>query len=208
MNPIQISIPSRVENNEAGFNWLAKVANRLQPLWREQVYFSGRETTFFEGNLCGPLGALLQDALDHENTISISDGVSGKVLDVWCKNDFWRHFGGASRNDVFDTTLAYRQFALAHNRKEFAEYVWRELMSKELPENMAQGARESFARNIAEVFDNAVSHSQSTPGVFGCGQYFPHQGRLMFTLTDLGNGFRWNIERLRNLKFSDEEAIA
>lgn len=204
---MDIFIPSRVEANEAGFNWLAQVAHRLNPLWREDICFLGRGTTFFEGNLCAPLGAVLHDAVTNQNTISIGDEVSGKVLEVWSKNEFWRHFDGARMEDTFDTTLAYRQFPLGHDRKKFAAYVTRELMSKELPQNMAQSARDGFARSIAEIFDNAVMHSQSRHGVFSCGQFFPHQFRLTFTLTDLGVGFRRNIEQRWNAKLSDEAAI-
>lgn len=208
MNSIQIFIPSRVQNNEAGFNWLAQVAHQLDPLWGNHVRFVGKGTSFFEGNLCGPLGALLQRAIDSKNTVSIGDGVSGDVLKVWSKNDFLRQFGGASMNDTFATTLTYQKFPLTQDQKGFAAYVAHQLMSKDLPENMAQAARDRFAHCIVEIFDNAVSHSESTPGVFSCGQYFPSLSRLMFTMTDLGNGFRWNLEQKTNFKFSDENAIA
>jgi hypothetical protein len=208
MKPLQIPIPRRVESNESGFNWLAEVAHRTGSMWLQQIRFVGEKTSFFEGNLCGPLGALLHVAAEEGNTISIGDEVSGKVLEVWSKNDFWQRFDGASMNDVFDTTLAYKQFPLNYDRREFAAYVAQELMSKELPENMSQVARTRFARCIAEIFDNAQAHSRSKPGIFGCGQYFPHQFRLLFTLTDLGNGFRWNLENRWKIATSDEKASA
>lgn len=204
--PIFISFPRNIECNFDGFSWLAKVAHRLRPLWRTSVEFEAQKLRFFDGNLCAPFGALLQDARKNEIEVSWPN-VSGNVLEVWSKNEFSRHFGGAAMNDVYDTTLAYRQFPLAENPKSFAAYVTQELMSKQLPQ-MSDEMRHEFARSIQEIFDNAQTHSQSASGVFGCGQVFPLKDRLAFTLTDLGVGFRQTVEQKTKCQFEDDKAIS
>lgn len=205
-SPILISFPRNIECNFQGFSWLAQVSAKLRPLWKTAVRFDARSLRFFDGNLCAPFGALLCDA--QKSGVSVSwDNISGGVLEVWSKNEFSRSFGGATMNDIFDTTLAYRQFPLNENPKSFAGYVTQELMSKDLPQ-MSDEMRREFARSIQEIFDNAQMHSQSASGVFGCGQFFPSQERLAFTLTDLGVGFRRTVEQKTGRTFQDKKAIA
>lgn len=205
--PITIVFPSWVQNDEQGFNWLAQVAHQLSVLWQDTAVFDGRKLKHFKANLCAPFGALLHEAEKNGNRIELRD-VRGEVLKIWSKNDFWRQFGGVTLNDTFRTTLAYRQFPLQQNPKEFASYIRYELMSRErdLP-RMSNDMREEFARSIEEIFDNAQAHSQSENGIFSCGQFFPSDQRISFTLTDLGVGFRHNVEQRMGMSCSDEAAI-
>lgn len=203
--PTFIYFPRNVKCNLQGFSWLSQVAAKLQLLWDAKVVLDATNLQFFDSNLCAPLGALLRDAIDNAVSIELRN-VKGEVLKVWSKNEFSRHFGGATMNDVYDTTLAYRQFPLDENPKSFAHYVNQELISKDLP--MTEEMRRDFARNIQEIFDNAQSHSQSKRGVFSCGQHFPNRNRLAFTLTDLGVGFRQTVEKRLGISTTDEKAIA
>ena len=205
--PITIVCPSRVDNDETGFNWLAYVASQLDPLWQDKAVFDGRRLRFFKANLCAPFGALLCEAQRNGNAIELCD-VSGEVLKIWSKNEFWRQFGGVTMNDTFRTTLAYQQFPLQQDPLKFAEYIEYELMSRErdLP-HMSDDMRQEFATSIKEIFDNAQSHSQSENGIFSCGQFFPFGEHIAFTLTDLGVGFRHNVEKRMGKSCSDEAAI-
>ena len=103
--PVTIRYPRNVSSNEAGFNWLARVAHRLNPLWKDTVIFDAQH-----------FGALLREALDNQIIIELG-AVRGPVLEVWSKNNFMRQFGGVTLNDEFRTTLAYRQFPLQQNPK-------------------------------------------------------------------------------------------
>lgn len=205
--PATIFYPRNIESNEAGFNWLAQVAERLRLLWNDRVTFDARHLRFFDANLCAPFGALLREAIDQKIAIELG-AVSGPVLEVWSKNGFMQQFGGIIMNDEFRTTLAYRQFPLQANPKDFARYIEHELMNRErdLPQ-MSPAMRRDFAYSIQEIFDNAQTHSDSTGGIFSCGQLFPAGDRLAFTLTDLGVGFRHNVERRMGKSCSDAAAI-
>jgi hypothetical protein len=202
-----ILYPRNVESNQAGFNWLASVASTLLTIEKEQVTFDARHLRFFDANLCAPFGALLHGARNRGNTIEVGE-VRGKVLEIWSKNLFMERFGGVPMNDTFRTTLAYRQFSLTQDAREFADYIQHELMARDrdLPQ-MSDEMRREFATSIEEIFDNALAHSNSTGGIFGCGQFFPAADRLAFTLTDLGVGFRHNVEKRMGIACSDEAAI-
>ena len=49
--------------------------------------------------------------------------------------------------------------------------------------------REQIISSYLEIFDNVGLHANTREPVFVCGQYFPYQGELKFSLVDLGEGF-------------------
>ena len=65
-----------------------------------------------------------------------------------------------------------------------------------------------FRESIAEIFENAVEHSETKHGIFACGQYFPGYRRLDFSISDLGIGIRNKVLREIGLNMSSEKAIS
>lgn len=58
---------------------------------------------------------------------------------------------------------------------------------------MSKGLLKRFRESIFEIFSNAVLHSNTKMGIFSCGQFFPRQNKLDFTVADLGVGIRQNV---------------
>jgi len=64
-----------------------------------------------------------------------------------------------------------------------------------------------FRESLFEIFENALEHSYTKYGVFACGQHYPKDERLDFTVVDLGIGFHGNIHKKLGVLFSPNEAI-
>lgn len=201
---IEIALPAQLEGTVAGFEALGRIAADMEPLVAEEVRLRGL-SQWCDGHLCAALGALLYRAAQNLNSFEFSEEVGGRVLEVWAKNGFWRHFGGVDMVDTFDTTLAYDHFD-RDDEKRFAVYVQRELMPKELP-RLAPSARQRFRSSVQEAFNNAGMHSQTELGIFACGQNYPTRDRLSFSVADLGVGFRANVESFLGQQMAAGEAI-
>ena len=61
-------------------------------------------------------------------------------------------------------------------------------------------------KSIFEIFNNANIHGQCEH-VFSCGQYFPFKRRLLFTIADLGNTIKRNVNAYLNQSFTGSDAI-
>ena len=72
---------------------------------------------------------------------------------------------------------------------------------------MSRGLLKKFSESVFEIFSNSVIHSQTTLGIFSCGQYFPKRDRLDFSVADLGIGIRRNILEHSGLNLRASEAI-
>jgi len=167
------------------------------------VDFSSCE--FFDANMAAPLGAILAritDRLNEVELISLSKGIQS----VLCQNQFLASYGYPALDDGEQTTLPFQRIPLAE-KGLFAEYLGRHLQGKGVPK-MSERLERAFQQKIFEVFQNAVTHSESRFGVFVCGQSFPTKKRLELTLADAGIGIRENVRRFfQNDKISSAAAI-
>lgn len=66
----------------------------------------------------------------------------------------------------------------------------------------------SFTGQVLEIYLNAFEHSQSSIGVFSCGQHYPRARKLKLTVIDFGKGIPSNVRSLpENASFSSAEAL-
>jgi len=163
--------------------------------------------TWFDANMCAALGAVLYPFQAGGRAI-VPSGMNPRIEEVLQRNGFLLSLGANStkRADTYRTTIEYRRF----ERKEtqaFKQYVAKHFVGKRLPE-MSSALQARFRESISEVFENAVDHSSTKLGIFACGQLFPRQKRLDFSIADRGVGIRANIQRHTELNLSPEEAIA
>ncbi len=74
------------------------------------------------------------------------------------------------------------------------------------PIRLSVNCRELLFKNIYEIFNNAVEHSQSVCGVYACGHWMPNKRQLTFSVYDTGLGIPRRIKRIRP-GFSSSEAL-
>jgi hypothetical protein len=67
---VEVRVPAYLDCDVAGFEWLGRLAALLNTSGENHVVLKGR-LNWFEGQMCAPLGALLQKA-----------SLSGKMIDV------------------------------------------------------------------------------------------------------------------------------
>lgn len=164
-----------------------------------------RNSTWFDADMCGIVGALLYRIGDNLNTVRLTNIDSG-VREILSRNGFLSHYGEERISDHWSTTIAYQRFDVQDDRY-FSDYIEREFIGRAEMPNMSRGLLKKFRESIFEIFSNAVLHSHSDLGIFNCGQYFPHRKRLNLTVADLGVGIRKNVSGHLGTDIPAEEAI-
>jgi len=171
-----IRFPVEVRSDTRGYNWLAQVSQELEPLQGRTVLLDAERLSWFDANLCSPLGALLNRARTRINTLQWKEP-SGEVLRIWMKNGFDILLESKGLADTYDTTIAYRRFSLGEE-KAFIGYVGRELLTQGRLPRVTEPAKRRMEGYFHEVFNNAVLHSLSTYGVWTSGLFKSRSSRV------------------------------
>lgn len=200
--PVKVSL-GEIRSDQASFSRLAELHVALDRCQFDTIEADFSACPWFDANMSAPLGVVLARA-QNLNTIALK-GLRPGVNAILAKNSFLIEFGFPKRLDTYGTTIPYQRFARADDRR-FAEYLNSHLRGKDLP-HMTPALSERFKSSILEIFVNATIHSESEPGIFACGQYFPNKHRLDFCVSDAGIGMRRKIYKELGLKMNSDQAI-
>jgi len=175
-----------------GFEHLGRLASRTRDLVFDELILDMSRVNFFDANMTAPLGAILARVADAFNSVEVVE-VPSRVKEILRKNRFLTRYRYEPLHDVYRTAMPFRRLRLS-DQGVFDDYVDRRLEGKGMPE-MSAKASKMFKAKVFEIFQNAVTHSESDVGIFVCGQFFPKQNRLDFTIADAGIGIRETVRR-------------
>lgn len=168
----------------------------------ELIHIELRE--WFAANMCAALGGILDSFSDNLNDIKF-DYLSPAIEKVLLKNDFLSFFGHTRITDNHHTTIRFLKLKLTDG-KFFNNYVVHEFIGRaELPQ-MSVLVKEKMTEAIYEIFVNAQIHSESKH-IYTCGQFFPTDNKIEFTIVDTGIGFKRKVNERFNVNLSSVQAI-
>ena len=194
-----------IPSNREGFERLGHLAKTSKHLFADELMVNMSQVNSFDANMAAPLGAVLACVADEFNSVRIVS-VPSDLEQTLRENQFLTYYRYDSVDDVSHTTMPFRRFRLS-DEGAFEEYVGRLISSRGIPK-MSKNVRQRFKRKIFEVYQNAIIHSESTIGVFVCGQVFPDENRLDFTIADGGIGIRDSVRRyFRNHRINSIPAL-
>ena len=204
MQTYTLALP-RINHDQAGFEALARLYAWVYTRSPSNIVIDMRKTNWIDADMCAPLGGivcLLEQKLNRLEFVSADD----KLNYVLMRNGFLSYHGGEKIPDTWDTTIAYRRFAI-EDEIAFSSYIFNELMQHPKVTNMQSKAQKDFSKNISEIFNNATQHARTQLGVFSCGQFFPNQQNLAFTVADMGIGIHQSVGNFLRRNITAVEAI-
>ena len=195
----------KIRNDAPGYQQLISLYHDAHSSSEQTVLVDFSKTSWFDANICAPLGALLHRLRTEGKEIKIGS-LPNSVKEIFSKNAFLKDFGMNVETDVNRTTMRYSRFEPA-DEKSFPSYIETHFKGKGIP-RMTAALTARFREGILELFSNAVLHSETKHGIFVCGQYFPRRKSLDFSIVDMGVGIRHNVVTKRGLNMGAEFAIA
>lgn len=193
-----------IRSDAVGFKTIADIAAKAQETRQEAITLDFSPCRFFEANMSAPLYAVISRLRAASKDVSISN-VPETISDILRKNRFLTLFNRPKLTDIYQTTLPFKIFK---NTEEelFHKYITTYMQGKGIPAMSAELTKR-FRQSLLELFLNATIHSESTSGIFVCGQSYPKKQRLDFTIADAGIGIPENVRRYRKMKISSCRAI-
>lgn len=192
-----------IRSDKGGFAALASLMAIGTELVDDELVIDFRYCGFFDANMVAPLEAVVLK-ISELNEVRVENLPNGIEI-ILRKNHYLEGYGFVNLPDVNQTTLPYKRFHLKDSNL-FAQYLDTHLSGKGIP-TMSAGLDKKFRQSIFEMFANCAIHSESSKGVFVCGQYYPQKNLLDLTISDSGIGIRTNARRVLRRQISSIDAI-
>ena len=202
---MKFTLPQQVRHDYESFSALARLYDQARDYHFENIEIDMSTTNWLDADMCAAFGAILYSLGDNLNQVKLVN-VRPSVESILSKNGFLSHYGRVRSPDSWGTTISYQRFDVTDDRF-FSSYIEREFIHRTEMPDMSPGLLKKFRESIFEIFSNAVLHSGTRMGIFSCGQFFPRQHKLDFTVADLGVGIRQNVSEYLNDDISAEKAI-
>ena len=148
---------------------------------------------FIDANLCAFLYGIIYYLNKTRGVKTYIEFKSlSRDLNVLMRNGFTNYIAGNQFKfkpaDFRDTTIPLMNFSQS-DVDLYCNYVERDFLHQRGLKKVKFNDKERIVTSYLEIFDNVGLHANTTDPIFVCGQYFPVQCELKFTLVDLGDGF-------------------
>ena len=195
-----------IKHDQAGFQALIDLNAKTGELVFDEVEVDMGNSGWFDADMCAAFGAVLYRLSAELNSIKLTN-IGSDVENILCRNGFLSHYGRERMPDRYGTTIPYQRFTTKDDHY-FAKYIEDEFINRPEMPSMSVALQKKFRESVFEIFSNAVIHSQTEMGIFSCGQFFPRQHRLAFSVADLGVGIRQNIKQTTGADMKADAAIS
>lgn len=201
----------QIHTNHAGIISLLNYyhyAKQFQNCW-VSLNFDG--INFIDANLSAFLFGIIYYLRKTRDVKTFIDFQSLKYdLHVLQRNGLTNYISGKENyfkpTDFRDTTIPLSKFS-QHSIDAYCDYIEKDFLHQRGLKKIKFDDKQRIIASYLEIFENVGLHANTTHPIFVCGQYFPNQCELKFTLVDLGDGFLKKIAEQTKISKSSE-AIA
>lgn len=186
-NDVVISLGKySINSTKSGYKRLVEFYNQCNEYSDCTVTIDFSELEFFDANLSAILFSMIY-LLNKEKGLkfAIDMNLIGEKFDILMRNGFLEQDIVVEKND--NSCVKLQAFDLS-DETSFVDYVTFDLFQNEGLTKLDKTTKNRMITNLLEVFAN-VTHAKTDHPVFACGQYYPKNKRLKFTIVDLGIGF-------------------
>lgn len=186
---IEISLgEDSIYTNITGFRQLLKFYEECKSFNNDKIFIKIDDIQWLDGNLCAFLGALLYRLkTDNNLEFSLNAHQVSQKFNVLFANNFLPITQNIKQYKK-STCIPFKGF-LPNEKDEFIDYLDSELLVHPAMPKLEDNIKEKLIDDLIEVYGNIDKHAKTNLPFFVCGQYFPKQEILHFTICDLGVGF-------------------
>jgi len=181
---IRVALEGKICTTPSGHSRLIKFYNFCQQYSDCTIYIDFTQLYWFDANLSALLQAILYKLNIESNlTFSFDIDLIKRKFPILLRNGFLASY--LRLPDGAGSTVGIETFLINEDEK-FLDYIQNDLFGNH---KMSGYNCLEIQDHFLELFANIGRHARTTDPVFACGQYYPSQSKLYFTILDLGIGF-------------------
>lgn len=190
MDIITYQLHDSIKTDYTGFRQLFRLYHDLKEHYNRHIYLDFETLEWIDANLSSVFESILYK-LKKENNLEFSANVDvvSEKFHVLLRNGFIQFDNKIPIFDDRKSTISCRNF-LPLEKEEFKSYIESDLLNhRGFPDSLTTNQRKRIKVDLLEIFSNVYQHALTDDPFFVCGQYFPKEKLLKFTMSDLGYGF-------------------
>lgn len=176
----------------SSYKCLNKLSCDFKQIHNSTVIVDFSNVTFISGNFFSIIGNIFSTySIENELSIKIAN-LDRNIANVMCKNGFGKYFKNMKpKRDNFGTVIPYHTFHY-EDIEPFKNYITTHVFCHHGMPTMSSALQTKIISNTLEIFANVRDHSPGST-VHSCGQYFPRNSLLRFTISDIGATILENV---------------
>ena len=173
-------------NDKNSYEKLIALYHILNSSDHEKIILDFSNVTFLSANLLAVLGCCVDNTMLKRNHKIALRGLNSKIKAIMQKNGFNKYFTWEHLEDALHHTMSYEIFqSTTEHLVDFERYLVINIFSRDNMPAMNTAYKNCIIDNLLEMFNNVIDHANSDH-VYVCGQYFPKNLNLCFSIVDLG----------------------
>lgn len=190
---ITYSFKQNLNNDITSYESLIRMFHVLNTQEKKNVLLDFTNVTFLSANLLAVLGCCFDNILMTKKHKIVVKSLHPKIKDVMRKNGFNKYFAWETLTDTYHSTMDYAYFqSTTEHLVDFEKYLLLNVFSRDNLPIMNKAYKNIIIDNLLEMFNNVIDHANSSY-VYVCGQYFPKNLELSFTIVDMGKTIYKNV---------------
>jgi len=200
---------SNIETTPIGIEHLTKFYHDASNLTnRTTASFDITNVANFDANLSAAFLAI-NYKLYHSHQIPSRFNI-GNGHGIFYRNGLISHMSGHGNNneniDNRESTIPLRTYSTAED-DNFSAYIKAEFLKHRGLDGLPLTKKNIIKDHYLEIFTNVDLHANTIAPIFVCGQFYPANKALKFTLADLGQGFLPAISAKQSAITDEKTAI-
>lgn len=191
-NTIVISA-TQLKNTKASYQCLGQLCYDFSVLNHGKVNVDFIHVTFIAGNFFSIIGCIFGTYSVNNNLEIHVKNLRAEIAQVMGKNRFSRYFRNIKTDDQPDDSVIPYQIFNNHEIDFFKEHITIHLLQHNGMPQMSVPLKNRITDNLLEIFGNVRDHSVHSM-VYSCGQYFPRNKMLRFSIVDIGTTISKNVK--------------
>lgn len=180
-------------NDKISYEKLIALYHILNSSDHEKIILDFSNVTFLSANLLAVLGCCVDNTMLKRNHKIALRGLNSKIKTIMQKNGFNKYFTWEHLEDALHHTMSYEIFqSTTEHLVDFERYLVINIFSRDNMPAMNTAYKNCIIDNLLEMFNNVIDHANSDH-VYVCGQYFPKNLNLCFSIVDLGRTIYENV---------------
>ena len=198
-----ITVPGNLTTNFNTYNYLSELQNIVIDCPENEIIIDFQRCEFSHAIFTAFIGSLAVWAMRFGKTITYRLVKNSKLHTYFKRSGLYKFITGDTVDYTNGNTIPFRKV----NIDDDSIITYINNILRLAPIQLSDSAEEILFKNIYEIFNNSVEHSNAQNGVYACGHWMPQKKELVFSVYDTGIGIPTHVKSQINSSFTSQEAI-